>query len=237
MRATLAWGLRRLSLDQWDRLARGTILKRYSNFGQKVLKIADLLGCRDESEAYELLTRCWYQPPSLHPQSVVAPPYDRRQAYSQWMMERDLQTYLCDDILTKVDRASMAVSLECRVPFLDPRLVAWSRRLPLSQKIQHGSGKRIVRSYLAKYLPRELFDRPKMGFSIPLAGWLRGPLKGWADQLLADLDQPQLGLNRAPIAAAWKQLQEGRADTSAQIWTVLMLLAWARQAPHLEPLR
>ena len=146
------------------------------------------------------------------------------------MMLADTVSYLPDDILTKVDRASMSVSLEARVPFLDPELFDLAWTVPLDMKISDGVGKRVLRDVLARYVPRPLFERPKAGFAIPLAAWLRGPLRDWADNLLSDEALRASGmLDPAPILETWKLHLSGTADRSEQLWTVLMFQAWHRE--------
>jgi asparagine synthase (glutamine-hydrolysing) len=145
------------------------------------------------------------------------------------MMYMDLVNYLPEDILTKLDRASMATSLEARVPFLDHRLVEFAWRLPLDYKIHEGQGKRIVRSLLARYVPRHLFERPKMGFNLPLQQWLRGPLRPWVEDLLDAVKLKQQGVfEAAPVRRAWQDYLDGRGSTG-QLWNVLMFQAWQRE--------
>ena len=143
------------------------------------------------------------------------------------MMYLDMVTYLPEDILTKLDRASMAVSLEARVPILDHRVVEFAWRLPLSFKISGRQGKRILRNIVARHVPTELFERPKMGFGFPLADWLRGPLRCWAEDLLSEtsLRRDEL-LNPAPIRQAWGEHLRGAKNRSTELWSVLMLQAW-----------
>ncbi len=143
------------------------------------------------------------------------------------MQLADLTSYLPDDILTKVDRATMAVALEARVPLLDRRVVEFALGLPTRLKVRNTVGKWLLRQVLARHLPKNLFERPKAGFSVPLGSWLRGPLRPWAESLL---DRRRLEveglLEPAIIVERWQQHLAGRRDWSAHLWTVLMLQAW-----------
>jgi asparagine synthase (glutamine-hydrolysing) len=145
----------------------------------------------------------------------------------QRMMAWDALTYLPDDILTKVDRAAMGVSLETRVPLLDPAVVELAWRLPLGMKIRGGQGKWALRQVLYRHVPRELIERPKAGFAIPVGEWLRGPLREWAEHLLdAHRLEVEGYLSPAPIRAAWEQHLGGRFDLTPRLWSVLMFQAW-----------
>lgn len=142
------------------------------------------------------------------------------------MMAQDMRTYLPDDILCKVDRAAMAISLETRVPFLDPEVLAASARLPTQMKIRDGQGKWALRQILYRHVPRELIDRPKNGFGIPVGEWLRGPLRGWAEDLLSKEALRRDGLiDPAPVRQAWAEHLSGRRDWTHRLWIVLMLMA------------
>jgi asparagine synthase (glutamine-hydrolysing) len=146
------------------------------------------------------------------------------------MMYCDAVSYLPDDILCKVDRASMAVSLETRVPFLDHRVAAVAAQIPTELKIRHGRGKHILRQLLFSLAPRELFERPKQGFGIPLGDWLKGPLRPWAEDLLAESRLRQEGwLDPRIVQQRWQDHLSGRRDSSYAMWAILMFQAWLRQ--------
>jgi asparagine synthase (glutamine-hydrolysing) len=143
------------------------------------------------------------------------------------MMVWDTLTYLTDDILTKVDRAAMGVSLETRMPFLDHRVFQLAWRLPLNMKIRQGQGKWALRQVLYQYVPRGLIERPKAGFAIPLAEWLREPLRNWAEDLLEESRLAHEGyLNPTSIRETWRQHLSGRYDWTSRLWSVLMFQAW-----------
>ena len=214
--------------------------KRVSALGQKILRVADRLRHVDSIDAlHRDLTSHWMQPLALvaaMPDGLAASlldddlPTALRNDPAGRMMAQDIRTYLPDDILCKVDRAAMGVSLETRVPFLDPEVVALSARVPLSMKIRHGQGKWVLRQILYRHVPHDLIDRPKAGFSIPLADWLRGPLRGWAEELLSKEALTRDGLlDPVPIRAAWMEHLTCRRDRSAQLWIILMLQAWRKE--------
>lgn len=149
------------------------------------------------------------------------------------MMLVDSLTYLPDDILAKVDRASMAVSLESRIPLLDHRIVRFAQQLPLKWKIRDGQTKWCLRQILDNYVPRTLIERPKKGFGVPLAAWLRGPLKSWAESLLTvGALNTQGYLNTELVQQMWKQHQSGIADWHFQLWNILMFQQWLQQYPR-----
>lgn len=153
------------------------------------------------------------------------------------MMFCDATSYLPDDILAKVDRASMAVSLETRVPFLDHRLAALAARVPLAMKIRGGQGKHILRRLLARELPSELFERPKAGFAIPVGEWIKGPLRPWAEDLLEPRSMAAQGwFDPAIVGRRWQDHLAGRRDSTPALWAILMFQSWLRQEKEALPL-
>ena len=213
----------------WDRLAR-VLPGRTPTVGTKAHKLAGVLAAHDEMAAYAVLATQWdpdtvmtNPPPSsvaTEPGLVGASPLDR-------MLLADQQRTLPDDMLVKVDRASMAVALEVRVPFLDHRFVELTWRMPERAKVRDGHGKWLVRQVLGQYVPQELWDRPKMGFDPPLADWLRGPLQEWSHDLLSPDRLRRQGLLRPePIAQALAEHDSGGRNHDYPLWTVLMLQTW-----------
>lgn len=151
---------------------------------------------------------------------------------AEQMMLGDALGYLPDDILCKVDRASMAVSLETRVPFLDHRVATVAARVPIGMKIADGKGKLIIRKLLGRYVPPALTDRPKAGFGVPVGEWLRGPLKGWADDLLSEERLRRESLfDVAAVRRRYAAHQAGHRDSSAALWAILMFQAWREAQP------
>jgi asparagine synthase (glutamine-hydrolysing) len=146
------------------------------------------------------------------------------------MMYRDALTYLPDDILCKVDRAAMAVSLETRLPLLDHRVAAVAARIPVDMRISGGAGKKVLRRLLYRHVPEALIERPKTGFAVPVGEWLRGPLREWAEELLDARKLREAGFRSEPIRARWHSHLSGRADWTASIWFILMFQAWAAEA-------
>ena len=204
--------------------------------GQKVHKLAMMAGARDGDEVYRSLVSAWSDPNEVvidgHESGAVITDATRRAELPDLlrrMMYADLVTYLVDDILTKVDRASMGVSLEARVPLLDHRIVEFAWRLPTAFKIRDGQGKYPLRRVLERHVPRDLFERPKMGFGAPIEEWLRGPLRDWAESLLSQDRLTREGFLRpAPIRQEWERVQRGIGNHN-RIWAVLMFQAWVER--------
>lgn len=202
--------------------------------GEKIHKVGRLLKQKTKSDYFESLISMTDHPASfvigghvcrtVIDDSSVQP---RTDSFEQWMMALDTLTYLPDDICVKVDRASMANSLETRAPFLDRRVVEFGCSLPLSSKIRVGKSKWILREVLAGYAPRELFERPKMGFGIPFGKWLRGPLCEWAEEILREDRLVAAGyFEPARVRAAWAAHKAGKGNHEYLLWNVLMFNSW-----------
>lgn len=203
-----------------------------SLLGVKVHKVAELLlHARNLDDLYRSVISTWNSP--LPVAAGHADLFDRLSEVPDFnsaeerMMYLDSMSYLPDDILCKVDRAAMGVGLETRVPFLDHRVVEYAWQLPLSMKIKDGQGKWLLRQLLYQHVPKELIERPKQGFGIPLAEWLRGPLRDWAEALLDEQRLKQEGyFDPEPIRYKWNQHLAGKGNWQHHLWSVLMFQAW-----------
>lgn len=235
VRSLLAKGITSVSPGGWDGIARFIPgASGYRVFGDKLHKGAGVLASGSVDELYLGLVSHQMQPASwvidgrepptkltgLRPVLEGLNPVER-------MMALDAISYLPDDILTKVDRAAMGVSLESRVPFLDHRVVEFAWTLPIDYKLREGQTKWPLRQVLYRYVPKELIERPKMGFGIPLDAWLRGPLKEWAEGLLDEARLKREGyFHSVPIREKWLDHLSGNRNWSYHLWDVLMFQAW-----------
>lgn len=240
LRKLVAAGLTSVSADAWNKLA-GTVegllprSLRGANIGNKLHKGAGALASRSPDALYWSSVSYWHDPASvvLHGYEPPTLLHDEAPEMAgldtvQRLMALDMLTYLPDDILVKVDRAAMGVSLETRAPFLDHRVVEFAWRLPQSMKLRDGHAKWALRQVLDRYVPRSLIERPKMGFAIPVGHWLRGPLRDWADALLDDSRLRHDGFFHADlIRRKWKEHLSGEHNWEYHLWGVLMFQAWA----------
>jgi asparagine synthase (glutamine-hydrolysing) len=196
---------------------------------------------RDISDAYLHFITAWPDPRTVAPRTSPDPGnWEDHKTYtvdrSELMMLHDSLTYLPDCVLAKVDRASMASSLETRVPLLDHRVVEHAWTIPHDQKCRDGVGKWCLRQVLYRHVPRDLVDRPKFGFGAPLAQWLRGPLRDWAQSLLsADAVERWGVLDSAAVTRLWHGHLTGSADTIALLCPLLMLQAWMQESRSAPP--
>ena len=204
------------------------------NNGQRMRRLADYLKSSGTDDLHKKLVSRWRFPETAVPGAVTPPTMLDTQAPARGdlpdierMMQLDMLTYMPDDILAKVDRATMAVSLESRAPFLDHRVAEFAWSLPVDLKHRDGLSKWVLRQVLYKHVPPELIDRPKMGFEVPIGLWLRGPLKDWAAALLEPSRLTQEGWFDADVITKhWQDHLSGRANWGLQLWPVLMFQAW-----------
>jgi asparagine synthase (glutamine-hydrolysing) len=228
-----------LSADRWE-----SVFSRLTAFlpkkarlrtpGDKMHKLAEVLSARAPYDMYLGLVSHWREPQALvlnasEPLTMITDVSARMPwlDLTEEMMYKDSLTYLPDDILVKVDRASMSVGLESRAPYLDHRVAEFAWRLPLGMKMHKNRGKMMVRDLLAEYIPAHLMDRPKMGFALPIDAWLRGPLKEWAQSLLDESRISRDGLlNPSLVKEKWSEHLSGKRNWQYLLWDVLMFQAW-----------
>lgn len=218
----------------FELLSRRASRLRVQSPGKKLHKLADALTTTDPKALYDILMSHWRQPSELLNRDLddtleLSDPAGEWDwdSFSSNAMLWDLEHYLPDNNLTKVDRASMAVSLETRLPLLDHRIVELAVRAPIATKISQSSGKLMLRKALSRHLPNELIDRPKMGFSVPVAAWLRGPLREWAEDLLSPSTIANVGLfDENVVRNCWKEHASGRRDHYQKLWLVIVAHAW-----------
>lgn len=200
----------------------------------KITKLRDFLGADGPEDLYYWLVSHWKQPAALvlgareYPDQVTEKSlWPQLTSFLDRMMYFDMGMYLSNDILVKVDRAAMGVSLETRMPLLDHRLLEFAWRLPLSWKFNSGQGKWLLRNLLYRYVPKELVDRPKMGFCVPITNWLRGSLRPWAESLLEESRLRREGFfDPAPIRSKWDETMSGSDNWLHHLWSVLMFQSW-----------
>ncbi|MCG3773351.1 MAG: Asparagine synthetase [glutamine-hydrolyzing] 1 [Nitrospira sp.] len=239
MRRALAAGLTTVPARAWNRLLSplsGLLPSafRYGSPGEKLHKLAEVLTTRNPDALYRRLVSHWIDPASIvikggEPETILSGSsgITDLDSFTERMMLLDTLTYLPDDILVKVDRASMGVSLETRAPLLDHRVYEFAARLPLQSKLRGSRGKVILRSILGRYVPQQLFERPKTGFGVPIDAWLRGALRPWAEDLLSVSRLKSDGFLRPePIRELWHGYLSGRKSGHYLLWDVLMFQAW-----------
>jgi asparagine synthase (glutamine-hydrolysing) len=240
LRAPSAHILHSLSPYDWNNIldaVRPVTPRRFKRAlsGDRIHKFAGILRAESLEGAYRTMLSQWLEPKQIvrgldQEPSTVMTNLGRHLSLknsAEVMMALDTISYLPDDVLTKVDRATMAVSLEARAPLLDYRLVEFAWRLPIEMKVRNGAGKWILRQLLRRYVPQGLFDRPKQGFSLPIGEWLRGSMRGWAEDLLSEHRLRGEGILEAgPIRRAWGEHLAEKRNHAHALWGVLMFQAW-----------
>lgn len=222
------------SAGAWDNILSVLPTSTRQNInGRRMHRLSQLLVTRSLGEMYVRLMSQW-QPEEhlvlgLPTKTFTLDHWDDRLNSIEAMRRWDVSQYLPDDLLVKVDRASMSASLEVRAPLLDHRVVDLAFAIPGHALTRQGVGKWVLRQVLYRHVPKALIERPKTGFSVPLAAWLRGPLRGWAEDLLSESRLRDGGLlDAGPVRTLWQEHLSGRFDRSSYLWNVLMLQAWAQ---------
>jgi asparagine synthase (glutamine-hydrolysing) len=199
-------------------------------------KLSGIFGSKDVTDIYDVLMTHWRKGSILNIATSDAALYPAAALEGadipdiQRIMASDILGYLCSDILVKVDRAAMAASLETRIPLLDHRIVSFAQTLPLSLKVSAGEGKPVLKQLLGRYIPRELYERPKSGFAVPVAEWLRTDLRDWASDMLSPHSLREMPfLDADLVSKGWNRHLERKSDWSTQLWDVLMFIQWYRR--------
>jgi asparagine synthase (glutamine-hydrolysing) len=229
LRSVLRGSIRLISPARWDLLG-GLIpeSRRPRLLGDKLYKLANTMGSNTRDQMYLSLVSCFQAPSSVLSNPLPEPTYHldtRAKDFTQACQLADILGYLPDDILTKVDRATMAVSLEGRDPLLDYRILEFAWGLPDDLKLRNGTSKWLLRQVLYRYVPKELIERPKMGFSVPIDKWLLGPLRDWADSRISSLYLDDM-LKTSEIKKLWHEHLSGQYNHQHQLWTLLMYQQW-----------
>ena len=241
-RRAVAAGIAGVTPRSWAGVTRALApilppLRHHGLAAEKFLKVGRLLASDSLPHMYRSLLSAWQQPEELvvggrEDDGVIEHVFGRTSmpGLIERMMLADQLTYLPDDQLAKVDRVSMAVSLEARVPLLDHRVVEFAWTLPASMKVRGGQGKWLLRQVLYRFVPKSIVERPKQGFSVPLDAWLRGPLRPWAEDLLSTEQLERDGILRAaPIRQAWSALLAGRGGSAQALWGMLLFQQWRQR--------
>ena len=209
----------------------GVVPDRVRSMVIRMAELSDMVAAKNQGEMYLAMRRHWKSPEKLvlgaQKANLPTDLHTCGQNFTERMMLHDSESYLPDDILTKIDRATMACSLESRAPLLDPELIELAWQMPFELKVRNRQGKYLLRQVLYEYVPQNLVDRPKSGFSVPLNQWLKGPLKEWAEDLLEpSMIRRQGFLNPDLVQKAWSDHQSGVWDSRYRLWDILMFQAW-----------
>ena len=237
VRGVVATGVRAVPTGAWDGLLRVLPERLRTRFtGDRLHKLAGVLPASGLFDYYDGFLSSWKAPGSLLLGDAPPPaPHWAGQrelgSIAESLMLHDALDYMPDDVLVKVDRATMSRSLETRAPLLDADVVELAWRLPLAHKRRDGVGKRVLRQLVHRYVPEALVERPKTGFGVPMSAWLRGPLRDWAGSLLEERSLTEAGLAATPVLGAWRAHQAGTEDHQYFLWNVVTYLAWRQQRP------